>query len=282
MLPQQTVVDTPAILRAVFYPAGSETGTDDDPVTVAVTRADGTTVTGVGATASPGAGVYTATLPAQTTLDVLTATWTGATSKVRTTHEIVGANIVELAEIRAQTNLSNTTTYPPALLEEARAWFVDLVDDFCCFSPVPRFTQETVDGKGGSRLALTTRPYIRRLRYATIDGTAVDDALLAKWSLADGILDASLSGTSFTVGRGNVTVAYEYGLDRPDADLRRAALTAIRYRVLTDTNQQLPDRVISQTNDFGSVQYTQASGNYPTGIPDVDSTLIRERLVTVA
>lgn len=280
MTAQQITVDTPAILRAVFYPAGSETGTDDDPVTVAVTRADGTAVSGVGAVASPGNGVYTATLPAQTTLDVLTATWTGATSKVRTTHEIVGANLVELAEIRAQTNLSSTSSYPTALLEEARAWFVDLVSDFCCFSPVPRFAQETVDGNGGSRLGLTTRPYIRRLRYATIDGAAVDTAVLAKWGLADGILDAA--GTSFPAGRSNVTVAYEYGLDRPDADLRRAALTAIRNRILTDTNQQLPDRVISQTNDFGSVQYTQASGNYPTGIPDVDSTLIRERLVTVA
>lgn len=276
---QLIALDTPAIISATFYPAGDDDPATDGTVTVAVTNAAGSAVAGVGAVSGSG-GTYQATLPAQTDLDVLTATWTGATSKVRTVHEIVGAQLVELAEIRAQTNLSNATTYPAAMLEKARAWFVDLVDDYCCFSPIPRYAYETVSGNGQSAIRLVTnRAYVRTIRSVTIDGTAVAD--LSKWNLDEGILDRRLAGGSFTVGRRNVTVGYEHGLDGPPADLRRVALTAIRYRILTDVNSQMPDRALSMQNDYGNIQYAQPGENYPVGIPEVDATLTRLRLVKI-
>jgi hypothetical protein len=273
---QLIAVDTPATLRAVFYPAGSDTGADDDPVTVAVVNSNGDAVAGVGATVSPGDGVYTATLPAQENLDILTATWTGATTKVRTTHEIVGRQIVELAEIRALPNMANTGTYPNAMLEDARAWFTDLVEDYCGFSPIPRFARETVNGTGRPTVDLATRSYVRAIRSITVDGVAVAD--VADWFLSEGVL---IGPETLAVGVGNVAVAYEHGLDGPPADLRRAALTAIRYRILTDVNSQMPDRALSLSNEFGNVQMAQAGRRTPVGIPEVDSVLSRMRLVSV-
>lgn len=281
---QLITVDTSATIAATFYPAGTGSGADaganDGTVTVAVTRADGTTVAGVGAVSVGAAGLYTATLPAQTALDVLTATWTGATSKVRTTHEIVGRQLVELAEIRGQTNLNNPTAYPNVVLDDARAWFVDLVVDYCGFSPIPRYAYETVSGTGRSVVQLTNRPYIRTLRSVSIDGTAESD--LTRWALDEGILDRRLAGGTFNVGIRNVAVGYEHGLDSPQADLRRAALTAIRFRVLTDTNNQIPDRALSMTNEYGNIQMAQPGESYPVGIPEVDAILTRRRLVSVA
>lgn len=274
---QLITVDTPATLTATFYPAGSTTGTDDDPVTVAVTAADGTVVAGVGAVASPGNGVYTATLPAQTELDVLTATWSGAASKVRTRHEIVGAQLVELAEIRAQHNLDSAVKYPTATLDDARAWFLDIVTDHCGFSPIPRYVRETVDGTGTGQVRLTSRAYIRTIRSVSIDD--VDVADLAGWELDTGILYRK--DGIFAAGRRNVIVAYEHGLDEPSADLRRAALTAIRYRVLTDASQQLPDRATALQTETGTIQYSQPDEDNPTGLRDVDAILNRLRLVTV-
>jgi hypothetical protein len=217
-LAQLIALDTPATISATFYPSGSDTGTNDGTVTVAVTRADGTAVAGVGAVSAGASGVYTATLPAQTSLDVLTATWSGATSKVRTTHEIVGRQLVELAEIRAQTNLAAGGTYTNARLDEARAWFVDLVDDYCGFSPIPRYAYEVVNGTGMTTVRLTNRAYIRTIRSVTIDGTAVAD--VTKWDLENGILDASQAGAYFTLGRNNVKVGYEYGPGQPEVPHR--------------------------------------------------------------
>ena len=271
---QLIAVDTPATISATFYAAGADTGADDGTVTVAVMRADGSAVTGVGAVTSAGDGVYTVTLPAQADLDVLTATWTGATTKVRTTHEIVGRQLVELAEIRAQTNLSSAS-YTNTMLEDARAWFLDTVDDFCGFSPIPRYAYETASGDGTSTVRITNRAYVRAIRSVAVDGEEVGD--LTGWDLDNGLL----SGTTFPYGRNNVTVGYEYGLDHPPADLKRAALTAIRYRLLTDVNSQLPDRAMSISNEYGNIQMAQPNRKGPTGIPEVDAVLMRYRLVTV-
>lgn len=275
---QLITVDTPATLTAKFYPSGSDTGLNDGTVTVAVTAADGTTIAGVGAVSAGTAGVYTASLPAQTTLGVLTATWTGATSKVRTTHEIVGAQLVEIAEIRAQLNITSSAKYPNATLDDARAWFLDIVTDHCGFSPVPRYVRETADGSGTGRLQLTNRAYIRTLRSVSVD--AVDVADLTGWDLDTGILYRK--DGIFAAGRNNVVVAYEHGLDQASADLRRAALTAIRYRVLTDALQQIPDRATALQTETGTIQYSQPDENNPTGLRDVDAVLNRLRLVTVA
>lgn len=282
MTVQQIVVDTPATLSAVFYPTGSDTAAADGTVTVAVTRADGTTVTGVGAVTGSG-GTYQATLPAQTSLDLLTATWDGDTQKVRTTHEIIGVPIVELAEIRATLNIGDTSKFPNARLAEARAWFTDLATDALNYSPIPRFAHETLDGTGLSTIDLMgSHAYLRQLRWATVDGETVDPEDLAEWGFTDSRIDRSPAGGVFTSGHRNIQIAYEHGLDRPSAELRQLALMAIRFRLLTNQAGQIPDRALSITNEYGNVQMAQPSRNRPTGIPDVDAGLMRLRLPAIA
>lgn len=279
----QVLINTPATLSVTFY--DGETPTDPGVTTVTITRADGTAVVTGAATGGTAANPRTYSLAAQTDLDRLTVLWEGASGRKRTTYvDIVGGFIVELADIRAESNLADTSKFPTAKLEKAREWFTDLTTDFCGFSPVPRFTEETVNGTGSTRLRLpVTYRNIRRLRYATIDGVAVDAGTLADWQIEDGYLDTGYAGTVLTSGRATITVGYEHGLDAPPADLERAALTAIRWRVLTDKNAQMPDRIISMTNEIGgTVQFARANKRYPTGIDDVDSVLVRLRMVSVA
>lgn len=265
---------TPATLEAVFYPAGAEAPAADAPVTVAVTRADGTTVSGVGAVSTPSAGTYRATLPAQANLDLLTATWTGATQTVVTEVEIVGGFYVPLAQIRAEPNLSDANVFTTAELEAALAWFESLAEDHCRTAFVPRFARETFDGTGTTGARLRTS-HARRLLAATIDGATVSTT---GWDLyPDGRVDTRDAGVTFSVGRRNVAVSYEHGLDRPPADLVRAALTAVRWRLLTDASQKIPDRAISLVNEFGNVQMAVPGTDRPSGIPEVDAVLNRFR-----
>lgn len=279
----QILADTPAELSVSFY--DGETVVDPGTVTVTITRADGTVLVTDAATDGSGANPRTYDLAAQSDLDLLTAVWSGDDGRKRTTFvEIVGAFIVELADIRAGLNLTDQGKYPTYMLENAREWFTDLVTDFCGFSPVPRLAHAVIDGTGTTRARLTrSHTYVRRLRYATIDGVAVDADTLAAWELSEGFLDTGFIGSLLTSGRGTVALGYEHGLDAAPADMQRAALTATRWRILTDKNQGIPDRVVSMTNDVGgTVQYARANKRYPTGIDDVDATLVRYRMVSVA
>lgn len=274
--------NTPATLEAKFYPSGSETLTNDAPVTVAVTRADGTAVAGVGAVTNPSTGVYQATLPAQANVGLLTATWSGATQTAVTEAEVVGGFYVTLAEIRAQKNLSSTSKFTTAELEDAREWFETLAEDHCGCGFVPRFARLTLDGTGCSRLRLGEprqslsgrRPFpLRRVLAATIDGAV---ATVTNWDVyPGGVVDTQDAASTFTLGRRNIILDVEYGYDRPPRDLRVAALTAIRSRLLTDEAGLVADRATSITNEFGNVLLSQPGTARPTGIPDVDAVLNR-------
>lgn len=283
---QRILRSTPATIEARFYPSGSETLTSDGTVTVSVTRADGTVVAGVSAVTELPPGVYKATLPVQANLDLLTATWTGTTQTVTTQVEIVGGFYVSLAEIRAEKNLADSTKFPTADLETARAWFEDIAEDYCNVAFVPRYGREALDGTAGWCLRLrypnqNSRSFrdplhLRRVLAATIDGTAVSAPVVANWDLyEDGRINAWDAGTTFGIGRRNIVVAYEYGYDAAPEQLRRAALTAIRYRLLTDESQQIPDRATSLVNEFGNIVLSQPGEKRATGIPEVDAVLER-------
>src|SRR6266542_4321437 len=97
---------TQVVLSHTFYvdeTATSATGS----VTYSIKRLDGTVVTSGTAAGPITTGVYTVTVPAQATLDVLTVDWTGvvafATVTARDIVEFVGGFIFGLAEVRALT-----------------------------------------------------------------------------------------------------------------------------------------------------------------------------------
>jgi hypothetical protein len=269
------LVGTPATLTATFYDGG-ETAVDPGTVTVTVTRADGTVVVTDAATTGSGAAARSYTLPAQTRLDHLTATWEGglAGRVVTTHHDVVGGFYAELAEIRVLDALSNTTRYPTEKLAAARVQAEDRFDLATGVAWVPRHERETLSGNATPRLALRwARP--RSVIAATIDGAAVTDLLtlrLYNWGVVE-----RTAGNIFPVeaagGGGNVVVEYTHGYDRPPADLKQAFLTYVRY-LLLDTTSRIPDRASTMSTDFGTFQLVTAGFQRPTGLPEVDAVLL--------
>lgn len=274
----KVLLNAPATL-SVSFDDGGEALVDPGTVTVTITQADGTAVVTAAATSGTGANPRTYTLAARTTLDRLTATWTAsAGARVAVTHhDVVGGYIAALSTIRTLKNLSDTSKFTAAELAEARSWFEDLAEEFCDLSFVPRFRVETFSGNGTGRALRLKRRNIRRLSWVKIDGTAVT---ISGWEFTPG--GAVAADTALGYGTGNIMVGYDHGLDGPPADVTRAALIAIRWRLLTDEAQQIPDRALSIANEYGNIQIAQPGGKRATGIPEVDSVLAHYQLPGVA
>lgn len=273
MADSRILVATPATLTATFYDGG-EAAVDPGTVTVTITRADGTVLVAAAATAGSGAAARTYTLAAQTRLDHLTAVWSGTGGRqVTTRHEIVGGFYADLAEIRTLDALSNTTKYPAAKLEAARAQAEDRFEEVTGVAWVPRHDRQTVSGDATTQLLLRW-PRPRSLIAITIDGTVQGD--LTKFRLySTGIVERTAGSTwprEAAGGGGNVIVEYTHGYDRPSEDLRQAFLTYVRY-LLLDTTSRIPDRASVMSTDLGSFQLVTAGFKRPTGLPDVDAVL---------
>lgn len=267
------LINTPATISATFYDGG-ESAVDPGTVTVTILRADGTALVTNAATSGGGAAARTYDLAAQTSLDNLTAVWTGSVGgrKVTTYHEIVGGFYASLAEIRALDALSNTSKYPTAKLEAARMQAEDRFEDATGVAWVPRYYRETLVGDNTTTLLLTW-PKPRTVTAVSIDGTAASDLTL--FSLyPTGVIERK-SDVRWPVGStstGNVVVAYTHGYDQPSEDIRQAFLTYVRYLVL-DTTSRIPDRASSYSTDFGTFQLVTAGFKRPTGLPEVDAVL---------
>jgi hypothetical protein len=278
---QRVLRNTQATLEARFYSAGVLVDADAS-VVVDITRADGTVFATGAATTKPPAttGIYRYTLAPQASLEYFTLDFYGTFGGVVQHHppihaDIVGAFYMAVADLRALDGLTNSTTFPQEKLEEARQWFEDVAEIFCGFAFVPRFERELLDGDGSGTLTLK-RAFPRVVLSAKIDGTAQTG--LTTWDLYESgrlIRDAGI----FPVGRRNVEVTYEYGRDEPDAEVRQAALMAIRSRLLADRSG-IPERMTSIVTELGTVVRTAPMR--PTGIPDVDSVLASRKLVMVA
>jgi hypothetical protein len=268
----RVLVGAPAVLSATFYDGG-ETAVDPGTVTVTISRADGTAVVTGAATGGTGAAARTYTLAAQTRLDHLTAVWTGSSGArvVTTRHEMAGGFYATLAEIRALDALANTTKYPTAKLEAARAQAEDRFEDATGVAWVPRHRRDVLSGTGSTRVLLTRRPP-RSLIAVTIDTAAF--AVAGFRLYPEGTVERT-AGITFpreaSGGGGNVMVEYVHGEDAPPQDLRQAFLTYVRYLIL-DTTSRIPDRATGITTEYGTIQFASASDR-PTLLPEVDAVL---------
>lgn len=254
----------------------------DGAVTVTITRADGTVLANDAATIQVvgSTGKYRYVLAPQANLDRLTVVWTGTFSavveKTTTYVEIVGGFYFSLGQARASDSaLSSTTDYPTASIVEIRDEVEDEFEDYTDVAWVRRYRRVTLDGDGGDTLLLPDL-FLRRILAASIDGTALTQAQIDDIALDDtGEIERKTLG-SFKSGDKNIVIAYEHGFDAPPADLRRAALVRLRYR-LTSARSAIPDRAVSYVADGGG-NFTIATpgmrGSW-TGIPEVDVVLKR-------
>jgi hypothetical protein len=258
-------------------------------LTVRVQKADGTDIlaAGTATTDATGPGNYTVALTAAqtTSLDMLTATWTdaGDTSVTTTRHEIVGGYYVSIAAIRALKNLDDTSKFTDAELVAARWWFEDLVEQYTATAFVPRYGRLWMSGTltasllppvGPLRSLRSARSYTDATNYTAFSASELADVHVEPWSLYRRTLGAWPYGTT------NLLLEVEYGHDRPTADIREAALIAIRSHLLNDQTGR-PMLSVSD-GEGGTTRFATPGADRPTGIPDVDSVLNRYRMPVCA
>lgn len=262
-----------------FY-VGTTPTDADGAVTVDIVRGDGS-VFATDATTTlqgTGSGTYRYTLAPQANLELFTLLWEGTFGGVVQSRdsqlEIAGAFYVSLVDIRVLDGLNSVTTFPNTELTKARQWFEDKAEHFCGVSFVPRYARDLLDGDGTATLELSN-PYPRTLLSVKVGGVAQTG--LGTWDLYDEGIVVRDTG-SFSVGRRNVEIIYEHGFSAPDSDMREAALTAIRLRLLGDRSGMSSN--LSQVIVDGMTQTFRAP-TQPTGIGEVDSVLLARKIIPV-
>lgn len=223
-------------------------------------------------------GVYKAKLSAQATPKLLHATWTYTVSSyaMQTVYDVYvdGGYIFEIADLRKQDGVSDTTRYTYADLEAARDEVTSFINDFCQVAFVPTYHRQVLDGANRSHVYLNRTP-TRSIIAVLVEGVSVSTV---GWTVAEfGTVRAPTAWTgSRVVGQG-VEISYLYGYDSAPPDIRRAAIKLAANWLLVNEGS-IPDRARMMTTQWATFQLSTASEEYPTGIPEVDSALRRHRL----
>jgi hypothetical protein len=251
-------------------------------VTVDVVRADGSALATGAATTHVSTGVYRYALPAQSALNLLTLTYTGTwSSSVQTETqqvELVGDFYFSIPEARAADSaLADATVYPNATIIAARAEVEDEFEQVTNVAWVLRFARERLDGSWLREMAVD-QFYPRTVLSLVVDGHPYNSTELAEIIPEDhgAFARTNFATVATSVSPKNVVVEYEYGKDRPPADLKRAALVRLRYN-LTAARSAIPDRATSYVADGGGNFQIATPGQRGsiTGIPSVDVVLWR-------
>lgn len=254
------------VLSHTFYVDESPTDATG-PVTYSIKRLDGTVVGSGSATGPAPIGTYTATVPAQSNVDILTFDWTGvisgSTVTARDYIEVVGGYIFGLAEARAMPPVLDSLKYPTAMLARKRISVEQECEAICGQAFVPRFARVSVPA---GRATLTLPDInIRVLRGITVDGVAQSLTGLA-------VSESGVVSGGYWASRTPqpaVIVEYEHGWEYPPEDLREAAMLRLRSRLsMGDTG--VPQRALSFSVADGGVYRLSTPSKQRTGIPEVD------------
>jgi hypothetical protein len=258
-----------------------------EPVTVGVTRADGTVLLAAGTATghTEDTGLYTVALTAVHTalLNRLIATWTAADGSTWVTHhDVVGGFTFSIADARASDRtLLDAAKYPDAAIIATRAEVEDELEQICDRAFIPRYARVQLDGSGTDTLNLPATE-IRTVRSARIYPSAdltssgyrtlTAAQLNALRILPNGVVRRT-DFAAWDEGAGNIVIELEYGFDTPFADLKRAVLTRLRTR-LTEPGAGIAERAVSITTEEGTYRLDTADA-YKTGIPSVDAVYDR-------
>lgn len=181
-----------------------------------------------------------------------------------------------LDELRALPQMGDTVKYPADRCEAAAAYIVGIIEREVGVPFVERDITETHSG-GGYKIALDTA-HVRSITSVHVDGTPLDVAAIYE---SAGVI-RHIVGTSpqrFADGYGNVTVVYKAGYSAtPPADIKEAALKGTRAHLLaTAQNTAMDDRRTSLNTEAGTIAFTVAGADHPTGYPEVDATILAWR-----
>jgi hypothetical protein len=248
----------------------SPTGTP----TVTLTRvSDGTAVTTGSVTGAAATWSYTIPSTSNTLLDTYVETWTATTAGVAQTFtdyiEVAGDVLFTLAEASAIRLGTSTDTlgarYTTTQITDMRTSVEQAIEDEYGCALVPRYARETVNGSTDVNLRLRW-PEIRAVRSATIGGVST----LA--SVEVDSLFGVYNSAGWTVGRKNVIVGYEHGLDRPPERIKRGGLLLLKRWLVEGP---VDDRTTSMSNDDGTFSLaTPGRGGSIFGLPELDAAIM--------
>jgi hypothetical protein len=241
----QFAIGTSATLTETFLVDGTPTDLDSGVPVVTITRPDSMTIaSGTVSHVSPAGsnvGKYQFVLAALTTPTILDVAWTGTiggqSQTLRSTVEILGADLFGIAELRALKvggglPFSSTATplYSDAQLHDARTATGDELTEILGFPPVPRFARETLDGRG-RRIVFVADHKTTSLLSVRVDGTA---QTLTDFVLADTGRLTWTAGTFPATTPGNVVVEYVHGWPRPKGKGGHMAMMMAAAMLLPD------------------------------------------------
>lgn len=269
---QRVLKSTPATLAAQFVDQDGVNVTATAPVTVGIVRSDGSVLQAPGGATVAAGSTYTFALTAvQTaTLDRLTCTWTATSGQVVVTHvDVVGGFAFTLAEMIALDGMGGLSTQRQRDLRQAVEELVEIRTGWLWTRRlvVETFTSATWESRWPLRL---TYPPFKTLRSVKIDGTA---QTLTNWPFGlYGGSDVAYPSWSGAGVQSTLEVIYEAGEDRPPVSLVLSLLDAARQTQL-DRAKGSSSRVLSQTNEFGNINYARATAENLFGNPAVDAVL---------
>ncbi len=227
-------------------------------------------------------------VPGQAALDQLVVSWSATLdgSLIVDTDlvDVAGGVYFDLADLRADDrDLADAEKYPTEKLRAARVEVEEECEAICGRAFVRRYRKVVVSGRDELDLILPD-PDVRAIRTAAIvttPGTTpvpLTDAQLAALVInGESRTLTRPAGSVWPGGVGNIVLGYEYGLDRPPRDLRRAAMTRMRTWVATP-NRAIPPRAESWTDAAGQTYRLTLPEAYSTGEPDVDAAYDRYSL----
>lgn len=228
------------------------------------------------------------------TLDTYTITYAptllGSTQPIFTLDvEIVGGYLFEVSQLRAQDRaFADVVKYPSSALREIRTWVEQVIEGTRAAQVafVPRGTRVKMNGNSpdlnrGYYPLLYGNDYrdliapdfeIRELYSASINGTALTQDEIDAVAVDDNILhrSAGVQWPAWPYGKGNISLHYSHGYDRPPGAITRAALLLAReYLVKSD----LPGRATATSIGDQMFRLTIAGRDGVTGIPEVDAAI---------
>lgn len=181
------------------------------------------------------------------------------------------------AELRALPDVNvPADRFSAAQCEAAHDWIVGIVERECDTSfVVSTVTNERLTG-GWREYLRMGNAYVRDVTAVTVDGVVYDSGQLADLLVEDGYLYAASGAFWPATSRGNIMVTYTHGYSTtPPADLKEAALRGARYWLLTGNAWSPSDsRSTGISNEFGNITLSVAGPDRPTGLPDVDATIM--------
>lgn len=240
--------------------------------TVALTRvSDGSPVTASAMTGSGASWTYTIPASSNTQLDTYVVTYTATTGGEAQTFpdyiEVAGALLFTVDEARDLAPLNDTSKYPDEKITAMRTTVEDAIEEEYGTALVPRFRRETFNGSGTTMLRL--RDPVRAIRSASVGGVDLSVAELAAITTQHGFL----AGYTWAAGIGNVSVDYEYGLDRPSERLKMDAILLARQWLVSGP---ISDRALGVAAPDGGFSFGVAvpgrNGSF-FGFPDLDAVI---------